>query len=227
MYRSYQNENELYHHGVKGMKWGIRRYQNPDGSLTPEAKKRAKKEYKEDNKKAFELGKKATIYGNAAASSMRRTIKIENKASKQYEKDPEGLMKRTQRLRAKWDASSKTTSELVQTYLKNQKAAEDHCNSLIEKYGREAVTSAKYKNVKMPKGEYSPSSMKIMNEKTNTKSDYLLSAGATLTSAGISMMAGLPMYMMYYPESAAQTGARVERAAYASNLDKGKRSDKQ
>ena len=26
--------NELYHHGVKGQKWGIRRYQNPDGSLT-------------------------------------------------------------------------------------------------------------------------------------------------------------------------------------------------
>ena len=31
---------ELYHHGVKGMKWGIRRYQRKDGSLTPEGKKR-------------------------------------------------------------------------------------------------------------------------------------------------------------------------------------------
>ena len=28
--------NELYHYGVKGQKWGIRRYQNPDGSLTEE-----------------------------------------------------------------------------------------------------------------------------------------------------------------------------------------------
>ena len=32
--------NELYHHGVKGQKWGIRRYQYTDGSLTPAGKKR-------------------------------------------------------------------------------------------------------------------------------------------------------------------------------------------
>jgi hypothetical protein len=33
-------EYELYHYGVKGMKWGVRRYQNKDGSLTPAGKKR-------------------------------------------------------------------------------------------------------------------------------------------------------------------------------------------
>lgn len=33
-------DNELKHFGIKGMKWGVRRYQNKDGSLTPAGKKR-------------------------------------------------------------------------------------------------------------------------------------------------------------------------------------------
>ena len=32
--------NELYHYGIKGQKWGVRRYQNKDGSLTAAGKKR-------------------------------------------------------------------------------------------------------------------------------------------------------------------------------------------
>ena len=33
-------QNELYHHGIKGQKWGVRRYRNYDGSLTAAGKRR-------------------------------------------------------------------------------------------------------------------------------------------------------------------------------------------
>lgn len=33
-------EKQIYHHGIKGQRWGVRRYQNTDGTLTPEGKER-------------------------------------------------------------------------------------------------------------------------------------------------------------------------------------------
>lgn len=46
-----ENENTLEHHGILGQKWGIRRFQNPDGSLTEEGKIR----YNKDSQKLVEL----------------------------------------------------------------------------------------------------------------------------------------------------------------------------
>ena len=47
--------DELYHHGIKGQRWGIRRYQNPDGTLTAKGKKRKEKLYAKAEKE-YERG---------------------------------------------------------------------------------------------------------------------------------------------------------------------------
>jgi hypothetical protein len=61
-------EAYLAHHGIKGMHWGIRRYQRADGSLTPEgearlARKQAKKEIKKIRKKGQRIGWSTGLVG--------------------------------------------------------------------------------------------------------------------------------------------------------------------
>lgn len=57
--------NELYHYGVMGQKWGVRRYQNPDGSLTQLGKLRYgtpenfRKSYLKNNSKKATRSKKS------------------------------------------------------------------------------------------------------------------------------------------------------------------------
>lgn len=48
------SSEELYHHGIKGMKWGVRRYQNADGSLTAAGKKRLSKELSKEYKRNYD-----------------------------------------------------------------------------------------------------------------------------------------------------------------------------
>ena len=50
------DKNYIQHHGTKGMKWGIRRFQNKDGSLTPAGKRRRAKteNYHDDYKKVHD-----------------------------------------------------------------------------------------------------------------------------------------------------------------------------
>lgn len=51
-------EQYLVHHGIEGQKWGIRRYQNPDGSLTAEGKARYKEAKKQGTKDYYKNTRK-------------------------------------------------------------------------------------------------------------------------------------------------------------------------
>lgn len=59
------DNNELMHHGILGMKWGVRRYRNKDGSLTPAGKRRVQ---------TGEIGKSSDS-AVSSASSHKRSVK--------------------------------------------------------------------------------------------------------------------------------------------------------
>lgn len=54
--------DELYHHGIKGQKWGVRRYQNKDGTYTSAGKKRRQAE----NYSKQQRTRDRKIYGRGA-----------------------------------------------------------------------------------------------------------------------------------------------------------------
>lgn len=213
------DEDILQHYGVKGQKWGIRRYQNADGTLTSEGRKRAKQEYKTDNKAAYELGKAATIYGRAMARSTKRTIRYNNRLDKRLEKDQGVESRRTKFWKKRWLASAASTMQLSALYGRTKELAEKHCQSLIDKYGEEAVSSIKYKDIKMPKGRPAISSVNVMNERTNNLSDYARNGAMTVGSVAFSAMLGAPVALLFRPTSAAEKGYRVENEVYGSTYN--------
>ena len=68
--------NELQHHGIKGMHWGIRRYQNPDGTLTAEGQKRYNT-----------MKRDSQLYGNGIAKMERLNRSIGLEKNQKLEKE--------------------------------------------------------------------------------------------------------------------------------------------
>lgn len=91
------NGDSLKHHGILGMKWGVRRYQNKDGSLTSAGRKR----YNTDV-----FGEELTTYNSKFASLNRKKGVIERKLSRMDKSNPKYTDLKKQYKRVKVDLSS-------------------------------------------------------------------------------------------------------------------------
>lgn len=59
----------LQHHGIMGQRWGIRRYQNPDGTLTEAGKKRYAPNYSTEQRK-----RDTSVYGKSGMNRINRSM---------------------------------------------------------------------------------------------------------------------------------------------------------
>lgn len=185
-------DSYLSHYGIKGMKWGVRRYQNSDGTLTEEGKARYKAEYKEDNATAFLKGKNATVLANAAEYARKYT----DRAAKRYEKNPSDKNK------AILEANKRVKKILDKNAKDSLKDAKTHYEKLVEKYGSEAVSKIKYNK----KG--------LINEPVATADEKARALGITLASLGASMGGGVPVFVVAGTASAKEMGERAYHTTY-------------
>ena len=130
-------ENELIHYGVKGMRWGVRRYQNKDGTLTPAGKKRemkvstTKKAVARYNKKYEKVERLSDasdkkweevqeLYRSLGRNRIQRMINASRKqtaASKKYNKAYDEWNMLAEKADAAWEEASKAYRDTGKNFI--------------------------------------------------------------------------------------------------------------
>ena len=110
-----KRDDSLKHFGIKGQKWGIRRYENEDGTLTEEGKERYRKDAEQARKEIGDASRSPYGMGTGIAESMTSRI-FGGPDSKKYRELNKVIYK----------ASNRAGSKYSETFDRKGKIADRH-----------------------------------------------------------------------------------------------------
>ena len=210
---SFISDDELYHYGIKGQKWGVRRYQNKDGSLTPAGKKRRSSSDEVRNMSTDELRQKVRRLNNEqryidltksssssiskTADGIERASRIGGDANKIYksmngENNPyskvanQGIdaMSRTARLTKKIDSNIRSKNDTVKALKKLETMSDADLAKEVDRLDLEQQYS-RLSNSKIRRGKTS------VNEVLDIAGDIVgIGASAVAIAVGIKKLMG-------------------------------------
>lgn len=130
--KNVKHSDILEHHGIKGQRWGVRRFQNPDGSLTAAGRRRMNIGDSEESKKTHNR-KNVKDMDNQELDARINRLKKEQEyiRLKDDPNDYEKKQKRAERIKKIVTAAAVTTA--VVTILKNKDALKERADKFFNK----------------------------------------------------------------------------------------------